>query len=235
MKMYHGTSASVAIAARKDGLSPRGERPNNWDVESRSDLVYLTTAYAAYFANKAAGDDDVWGIVEVETDLLDKTLILPDEDALEQSFRNLEISPLTPKIIRYIATSIEDMTIEQRTYWFRNNLEEHANLASGSVKALGSCSYKGVIPPEAITRVSTVDYKDIGEIGWLAMDPVITVQNYAFAGAKYRAATKWLIGRELETIDWVDLAGLSFPIDHKEMVAAIEPLKAIKKKIKIFR
>lgn len=234
MKMYHGTSASVAIAARKDGLSPRGERSSNWDVESRSDLVYLTTAYAAYFANNADGDG-LWGIVEVETTLLNKSLILPDEDALEQAFRNLEISPRTPKIVRDIATSIEDMTMEQRTYWFRNNLEEHANLASGSVKALGNCSYKGVIPPEAITRISVVDHKDIGEIGWLAVDPVISVANYAIAGAKYRAATKWLIGRELETNDWVDLAGLSFPLDYKEMVAAIEPLKAIKKKIKIFR
>ncbi|MGW8177299.1 MAG: hypothetical protein ACWGQW_00660, partial [bacterium] len=63
MKLYHGTSARVARKAGQQGLKPRGKRKSNWDVPSRSDLVYLTLAYAAYFAAVASKPKEKWGIV----------------------------------------------------------------------------------------------------------------------------------------------------------------------------
>ncbi len=78
MKLYHGTSEPLARLILKEGIKPRGKRRGNWkDQPSGADRVYLTTAYALYFAlvtckvtpNKA----DRWAIIEVESDLLDES------------------------------------------------------------------------------------------------------------------------------------------------------------------
>jgi hypothetical protein len=82
MKIYHGTTAKVAKQSLKHGLHPRIIHGNsNWkhsDTESNPYMVYLTTAYAPYFALNAIGDKDThFGIVEIDLDKLDKFALYP--------------------------------------------------------------------------------------------------------------------------------------------------------------
>ena len=51
IKLYHGTTTKHLDKILKQGITPRHDRPSNWDKHpSREDMVYLTNAYAIYFA-----------------------------------------------------------------------------------------------------------------------------------------------------------------------------------------
>lgn len=59
MRLYHGTTEAVARAALAQGLAPRAltRAKGNWDKHpSNPHAVYLTTAYAGYFAACASDD-----------------------------------------------------------------------------------------------------------------------------------------------------------------------------------
>lgn len=102
MRLYHGTTEAVARAALAQGLAPRSltQAKGNWDKHpSNPHAVYLTTAYAGYFAACASDDGNKWGLVEIETDLLDVARLVPDEDWLEQVSRTQAISGLRAKSI----------------------------------------------------------------------------------------------------------------------------------------
>jgi hypothetical protein len=95
LKIYHGTTEKIGRQALTEGLKPRKlTGKSNWkhSVESNPSLVYLTTAYAPYYAlqsiKKFKGEKIA--IIEIETDLLDKTKLRPDEDFIEQATRRDE-------------------------------------------------------------------------------------------------------------------------------------------------
>ena len=82
MRLFHGTSTEHLEHILADGIQPRKitGRPSNWerDVPSRTDLVWLTAAYAVYYAVEASGEEHDPVLIEVDyTKLPD---IFPDED-----------------------------------------------------------------------------------------------------------------------------------------------------------
>ena len=186
MKLYHGTGAARLDAILKRGLRPRGSNAGNWEhsIESNPRAVYLTTAYAPYFALTAQKDDDaaMGLILEIESDRLDPDKLGADEDAVEQVMRRSPEDPLAGKGWGMI----------QRTRWFRKRVLDFR--WQGSVDAMGTCCYVGVIRPEAITRYALVDFKKAPTFAWAMMDPIITILNYQLVGAKYRTATRWVFG-----------------------------------------
>lgn len=196
MKLYHGTSARVARKAGQQGLKPRGKRKSNWDVPSRSDLVYLTLAYAAYFAAAASKSKERWGIVEVDVEPIN---LLPDEDFLEQATRDRSLCPLT------------DMN--ERTAWFRERLEGFWHHAEDSLDALGNAAHPGKIPPSAITRVVLFDASKAPFLATMALDPSISILNYRFMSGKYVALTRALMGYNVEASE---LAGLFWMTMNEE-------------------
>lgn len=186
MKLYHGTSEEVARLALKEGLKPRKlTGRSNWKetVESNDYAVYLTTAYAGYFAS-ATGSERL-GIVEVDTDLLDQMFLVPDEDFLEQASRGQKVQGLRAK------------TMEGRTRWFRQNLFSFNHLWRASIDGLGNCAYLSSIPPKAITRAAVIDAKH--PLIMYHVDPMIMLLNYMIMGGKYRAISRWLIGESVLT------------------------------------
>jgi hypothetical protein len=83
--LYHGTSKKYADKIMKEGFKSRSETGNsNWDhtIISHEDFVYLTYAYAFYFAQTASSDNHkIASIIKVEVDEED---IFPDEDFIRQ-------------------------------------------------------------------------------------------------------------------------------------------------------
>lgn len=197
MKLYHGTKESLASDILNRGLIPRKEGDGNWEhtILSNPNQVYLTTAYAGYFAAVAADGDEKWCIVEVETGRLCHTRLVPDEDWMEQATRHENIR--IAQAIEYPeAADMINGTMEERTKFFRDNIREWAGGWPSSILGLGNCAYQGEIPTSAITRVTTFDPKENKFVA-NDMDPTISMMNYKFMGDKYRAATKWLIGRKI--------------------------------------
>lgn len=208
MKLYHGTTEGVARKAIKEGLKPRiATGRSNWKhtVESNPSMVYLTSAYAPFFGLQAAKglvddenpeEDFKFGLVEVDTDLLDKKWLMPDEDFIEQATR------------KQTNSIIKGASMHQRTEWVRNNIHLFQEHWETSVSGLGNCAYKGVIPPNAITRVSVVEYACNKEMVW-AIDPCISTVNYFFVGEKYRELTKWFFGEPITIERWCELTHLN--------------------------
>jgi hypothetical protein len=182
MKLYHGTDGRNIKRMLRDGIHPRKiTRKNNWghSVSSNPHAVYLTTAYAGYFAMLAA-KTSLLGILEIDSSRLDKELFRPDEDFIEQAARKT------------------DEGMKERTKHFRDNIEDYSHLWKKSLEYLGTCSYAGNIPPSAITRASTFDYKKNRYIARELLDPTITIANFRFCADKYQALTSWLIGDDIE-------------------------------------
>jgi len=197
MKLYHGTSERVARLAMTEGLSPRFESgvESTWeDHPSSEHYVYLTTAYAGYFAMNATLDGERWAIIEIDTDLLpdDGTgcdHLYPDEDWLEQVTRGQDLPE---------EWGVNGAPMAIRTAWFRENLWRFGHHWEDSIEGLGNCAHGGVIPPEAVTRVSFVDPKGNPSMALMASDPCITLMNYRICQGKYQGLMKWLMGDEVD-------------------------------------
>jgi hypothetical protein len=198
MLLYHGTSAAVARLALTEGLKPRADLEDlegNWkDNPSSPFSVYMTSAYALYFAMAASGEDDEVGIVEIDTDKL-PGMLLPDEDFLEQASRaqDLPSDPFWDDLKRM-------GSMEARTRWFRNNLLAFAHAWEDSIKGLGNCAHDGAIPAHAVTRVSIFKPSSNRTISMMSMDPSISTMNFRFCGAKYQALTQWAVGHDVDPL-----------------------------------
>ena len=146
MKLYHGTSSRFKDDILANGLRPRGDRESLWEkYPSRSDMVYLTTAYGFYFALAHDYDDDGIKIVfEIESDRLDQDLLFPDEDFVAQLHSHRLNAPLET-IHDDLRDNLEEIT-------FRSDDGQQISGWQLSITATTTCCYKGIIPPQAITR-----------------------------------------------------------------------------------
>jgi hypothetical protein len=201
VKLYHGTTAAIATAALRDGLLPRraSGNPGHWchSVSSSPDRVYLTRAYAAYFAMAASEKlMDHWGIVEIDTRMLDDALLVPDEDWVEQASRGQTLGGMFSEL-----DAISDMV--KRTAWIRDHMGLFGHLWDQSVKMLGNAAFEGEIEPAAITRVAIFEPDSNPMIVQAALDPSISILNYQIIGSKYRALTDWLMGEHVTAEQWL--------------------------------
>jgi len=224
MKLYHGTSEAVARLAMTEGLRPRSERGDAESVwtehPSSADHVYLTTAYAPYFAQAAldiGGSGGRMAIIEIDTDLLPdgEDSLVPDEDWLEQATRGQEIPD---------EWSLPADDMAARTAWFRDRLYWFAHLWDKSIEGLGNCAHEGTIPPDAITRVSFIDPAKIPkQTLYMIGDPSIGLLNYRFTGAKYRTLTRWFMGDDVDPASFILPDGLGLGTIPPEMRAMFDP------------
>lgn len=206
MKIYHGTTEAIGRQALVEGLRPRRlTGRSNWKhaVESNPSLIYLTTAYAPYFALQTVNTGEKIAIIEVETDLLNELDFRPDEDFIEQATR------LDKKNI----AGIKGKTMNERTKYIRNHLDEFFGFWKQSVEHLGNCGYKGNISPNAITKISVVDVSKCQAMYSEALEAVITLANYSVCGAQYRMLTRWFVGETVTAKEWFKTQSVN-PLDY---------------------
>lgn len=207
MKLYHGTSAARLPSILKDGIKPRGKGKGNWkhSVDGNPNVVYLTIAYALYFAWTATdiGKNEDLLVLEIDTAKLFPFDLVPDEDFLEQATRKgpgLGLAPI-------------EKSMKYRTAWYRRRLRGFSEYWKESVDGLGNCGYMGTIPPAAITRYAVISHERIAELVMSGMDPSISLLNYKLVGDKYRNWIKWAFGDPLDGLTeeaQADIADPSF-------------------------
>ena len=197
---------------------------SNWEhsIESSDDRVYLTKGYAPYFAYSACEENERWLIVEVDKDILvdefynnvdaklytlpgtnavDEAweLFFPDEDYVENILSTTSVEKLfdvNPKLAEALVSGNypENSNPIEKTRWIRNNIDLFERLSVGSLEKLGNISWRGVIPPRAISRISLYDPKSNPHMTMAAIDPVISVMNWSICSKKYEEITRWFLG-----------------------------------------
>jgi hypothetical protein len=177
MKLYHGTSSRFLKDILEKGLQPRRKGKGNWkQYPSRSDMVYLTTAYPFYFAMGTKEDGELCLVIEIDSDRLDQELFYPDEDFVSQAIGGSEG-------YQSIHSSIKKNLNKYRHHW------------KLSIENLGNCCYKGVVPSEAITRYCLFDSKQRSQLSFCMLDPTISILNYKIIGKhKYTNLVQWMFG-----------------------------------------
>lgn len=85
MKLYHGTSGQTARIIKKEGFKP--DKRYNWNVKSKKGFVYLSVAYAPFYAMRHNTNE--LAIIKVEVDTKD---LYPEDDFL-MNVRKAEIFP----------------------------------------------------------------------------------------------------------------------------------------------
>lgn len=142
--LCHGTSQEAAARILKEGITPRGGRaPNHPQTPSHPDCVYLTDAWALWYATLKGADPgcDRGAVFEVDLKpLLDG--LLPDEDALGPW--------CDPRGV------IENMA-EGAGFFL--------NVICRSLYLNGTVAHRGPIPPSAIRRVAYIPHSSLL---WLA-------------------------------------------------------------------
>lgn len=174
MKVYHGTSERHAKKIIREGIVPRGLKNGNWahSVPSNPNAVYFTVAYGLHFAKGCAKDGERLAVFEFDLDMLNHERLAPDEDFLEQVTRQDAKCKKAGK------------NMKARTMWFRKRaLTEFRHHWSSSIQHMGTATYYGTVPPEALLRVSYVPHAHA--LAHMS-DPSISPMNYKLMGTYYR-------------------------------------------------
>jgi hypothetical protein len=217
MRLYHGTSSRHLEAILEHGLVPRHDAPSNWTAASSSERVYLTNAYAMYFAQAARVDSsEDLVIVEVDTDLLpDQSCLQADEDTAWFIWQHDAIDH------RFMPPPEMSDKHEQAMHFSRllGPLAEHGITAQKSLELLGNCSHEGTVPPSAITRV--LRYSAADGLWWVTFhDPVISPMNFRFHGPEYQA-TQLVVADRLDEAKQIEQWMPSFiSLDTVETICA---------------
>jgi hypothetical protein len=166
MLLYHGTTAKHLKSILRDGLRPRGTKAGRWqDWPSRPDCTYLTSAYGFYFAMACPLEDGDRLVLEIDTQRLDQSLLLPDEDFIAQGL--IAANPdadlagvhaiVRDKLDCAIATDGDGTSF---AVGFRDGDSPWNGQPAWevSVTYLTTCCYKGTISPAAFSRYVLFDY-----------------------------------------------------------------------------
>lgn len=161
MILYHGTSVEAALQISKSGF--KTGKKYNWHVKSSKGFVFLSLAYAPFFAQMAKSKNNkeralIKCFVE-ETDLF------PDDDFVMFALGK----PI------YTEKDLKDNSI----WLYKDHYKE-------SLKFLGNAC---ALPPAI--RVLGVASFSIKKLLYVC-DPTITPINYQIMGDYYKKLTEWI-------------------------------------------
>lgn len=213
--LYHGTSSVLLDQIKAEGLQPRRDRKSIWDeYQSAPDRVYLTNAYALFYAFNAVNELGGNGVV-FKVSVYDEYLVA-DEDALSQT-------NVTDEGFEFL----QKMDLKQKFDFWQLEAPKYPHLADWSLDALGTVAHMDFIPwcdEGAINQV--FDYGitkfvefELGDLPFM-FDPTITLMNYKILGKRYSDALEKFVesdGKEGRQLDGLipDGFGMAEP---KEMI-----------------
>lgn len=181
MLLVHGTTARHLDGIKQRGLQPRRLKPSVWEpCPSLPDHVYLTNAYACYFAQNAALSEDgskFDDLLLVEAEV-DRKNLWPDEDFLAQAVQDGHWVEAYP--------DLRDRTIAMRDAMVHLPRPVRLRLADESLARLGTCSHRGPIPVARLRRFARIPAAEVPRLVLQEFDPTITLVNYRVMGQRYR-------------------------------------------------
>lgn len=214
MMLYHGTSKVHLQGILEKGIQPRQLTQNsNWECESGEDRVYLTSAYAPYFAIQACDQKYDGGepgmnvpmVIEIDSTKLRRNDLVPDEDFMEQLTRS-------QKKFDMFDPFLASKSVNERTIWFRDRARDlskkvPAFVWSNSIRSMGTCAYIGTIPLRAITKIIAFNPRESAHLLNMFLQPQISLANYSLCGKEYRFWTAKMFDREPKREDYPTIAG----------------------------
>jgi hypothetical protein len=189
-RLYCGTTERVAKLAPVVGVNPS------------NDPVYLSDVYPGLFAFFASTNgNDRFGIIEIETTLLDASNFLPCEWFLEQTSRQK-------------AKNAREQ--HRRLESYRKTLDKHHDKWRDSLQKVGVCLYDGFIPKKMIRRITVYDPSSNPTITEAIINARISLAEYKASFPRNLALTRWLTGGSVTVEDWLGDALLETPKDERE-------------------
>jgi hypothetical protein len=157
-------------------------------------MVYLTNSYAPHYSLCSMDvEEDKPVVLEIKFDEESMMNLFPDEDALEQAnnskyAKSCELDNLSLAERFDVPIGFSEMTIEDRTLWFKDNLY-HFHMDSSnrmfyekSLALLGTCCHEGMISADKIVRYTLLKPEKILSYS----DPVICIPNQMILGGHYQ-------------------------------------------------
>ncbi len=164
--LYHGTTAKYAKEIERVGFIP--DLHHNWEVPSKTGFVYLSTAYAPFYANTAdAGNDAMTGELALIKCTVDISDLYPDDDFIMQCFGKKT----------YTQDDLDEIELDDYKQHWRKSIESLGTVATkpGDIKIDGIRYFSG----------RKLLYKS---------DPSICPMNYKFMGDYYIRLSEWIYG-----------------------------------------
>lgn len=160
MILYHGTSESNGKKIMKEGFIP--DKKYNWKIKSKSGFVYLSLAYAPFYAETAKNKSNMGAIIKVE---VDERKLYPEDDFIMYSLGR-------PK---YTQDELDAVNVEKLRSLYKESLKYMGNVCGRSkdIKIIG------------------VSYFDMSKLLFVC-DPVICPMNYKIMGSYYLSLTEWI-------------------------------------------
>lgn len=180
--LYHGTSSRRAERIIKEGIVPNAS-PTPWpDYPGMEGRVSITVAYAWYYAAQASGDGEGDPcVVQIKTAMLDPSLFRADDDVLGQMVMHRD------------KLALAEADKVARTEGAEGGPMANIGAALASLECIGSLSFNGTIPPEAIIQAVALSpaSRDNALFLGATLEPTITALNYRVCGEHYRALTEY--------------------------------------------
>jgi hypothetical protein len=160
IELYHGTSVESAKKIMKEGFVT--DKKYNWDVKSKKGFVYLSKAYAPFYAENAKSKSNMRAIVLT---CVPVTKLYPEDDFLMAAFGKP----------RYTQDEIDRVNLEDYKYLWKKSLQYMGNVCA---------------KPKDIRVIGMREF-DVTTLV-LTCDPCITPLNYQIMGKYYEALTRWI-------------------------------------------
>ena len=188
--LFHGTSAENAKKIEQEGFAT--DKSYNWEVTSQKGFVYLSTAYAPFYAMKHDTND--LALVKVEVDSKD---LFPEDDFIMFSLGK-------PKYEQADLEKISKMMPRLKHLWMR------------SLSYLGNVA----IRPNKIKVLGIRYFDEAGLV--MKCDPVISTMNYKIMGNYYKELSHWIFdGKNIAEFRSESCAFMN-PITREEFDKKIE-------------
>jgi len=204
--LYHGTSAQHLDDILAHGIKPRSSSSGNWSENpSIEQAVYLTWAHHLRYATTAVGDTNHQGlIIRIDTSHLDTGFIIPDEDAISQSY---QLSGFGDQMSQSMAKMTAVARMCDEAVW------------GSSLETIGNVGYIGVIPVDAIVDFFLLDWSALPKWWAFIADTSASILSTITMGREYSQRTEYLLGirDELEDIYAIVRKG------HSSMLPPFDP------------